>query len=542
MTVDTSEQGESHSPKPFSTGKDGEQADRSYRRKTPGGVQLRSPPRENYVNSIIIALLFAISLIPVLSVDMPAMNDYPTHLARMYLLTTPTVNPFYQINRTLNPNLAMDLIIPLLAHVVSVETATRLFYAVSQCLIFTGAIAAEYAMKRQHQLAGYTAIAMLYCAPFTLGLLNFEFGLGLALWGFAFWLLVQDRALIIRLVCHSIVVVILFLSHFFALGIYGLTIGLYELWRIHSQAWQIKRLAQIGLILATPAVIMLAFMWFSGASIGGSVFEWSLMWKLSSPTVFMSAYSLPLSGLCVAVLIIVWLVLRYKNAVVFLPPGKWIAAGYLVLYFAMPWRLFDSTYLELRVIVAAILFLPACISFVPKRNWQFYFAASVMSLMAIVLTSKVFFVWQAYQPEYAKMRLSFEYIEPKSRILIGDNGSDGPMNFAPTLAVYYAGALVPSFFTVPAQQDVRLKREFQRFEVTDTFQYRPVPLEELIATAGDSSSSASPSFVRHWVSDFDYLYIVGKHISNLMPDLLDELISSERFTLYRIRKQSDVRQ
>ncbi len=166
-----------------------------------------------------------------------------------------------------------------------------------------------------------------------------------------------------------------------------------------------------------------------------------------------------------------------------------------------------------------------------------------MSLMTIVLTSKVFFVWQAYQPEYATMKLSFEYIEPKSRVLIADNGSgsDGPMNFAPTLAVYYAGALVPSFLTVPAQQDVRLKHEFQRFEVTDTFQYRPVPIKELVATAGGNSSAPSPPYVRYWVSDFDYLYIVGRHISNPMPDLLEELISSGRFTLYRIRKQSDVR-
>jgi hypothetical protein len=165
----------------------------------------------------------------------------------------------------------MDLIIPQLAHVVSVETATRVFYIISQFLIFTGAIAAEYAMKRQHQFAGYTALAMLYCAPFTLGLLNFEFGLGLALWGFASWLLVQDRKWIIRIVSHSIFVVVLFLSHFFALGIYGVTVGLYELWRIHSQAWQLKRLAQIGLILAAPTVVMLVLMWFSGASIGGSV-------------------------------------------------------------------------------------------------------------------------------------------------------------------------------------------------------------------------------------------------------------------------------
>jgi hypothetical protein len=453
------------------------------------------------------------------------------------------VNSFYQINWKLNPYIAMDLIVPQLARIVSVETAARLFYIASQCLIFTGAIAAEYAMKRQHQLAGYTAVAMLYCAPFTLGLLNFEFGLGLALWGVACWLLVQDRTWIIRLVCHSIFVVILFLSHFFALGIYGLTVGLYELWRIHSQAWQLKRLAQMGMILATPAVIMLALMWFSGASIGGSVIEWSLPWKLLSLSVFMSGYSLPLSALCLAVFTIVWLFLRYKNAFVFLAPGKWIATGYLLLYLIVPWRLFDPAYIELRVIVAAILFLPACISFVSKKNWHFYLAASGMTLIAIVLTGKVFFVWHVYQPEYAKMKLSFGHIQPKSRILIGDswNGgsrTDGPMYFAPTLAVYYAGALVPSFFTTPATQNVRLKQEFKRFEVTDSFQYRPVPLDELIAIAGGSSSPASPPFVNHWVSDFDYLYVVGRHISNLMPDLLEELTSSERFALYRIRKRS----
>src|SRR5690348_14001277 len=113
---------------------------------TQAGAQLGSITRENYANSVILALLFAFSLIPVLSVDMPAMNDYPNHLTRMYLLTTPTVNPFYQINWKLNPYIAMDLIIPQLAHVMSVETATKSFYIASQCLIFTGAIAAEYAM------------------------------------------------------------------------------------------------------------------------------------------------------------------------------------------------------------------------------------------------------------------------------------------------------------------------------------------------------------------------------------------------------------
>jgi hypothetical protein len=209
----------------------------------------------------------------------------------------------------------------------------------------------------------------------------------------------------------------------------------------------------------------------------------------------------------------------------------------------VPWRLFDSAYVEIRLIVAAILLLPACVLFLPKKNWQFYFAASGLTLIAIALTSNVFFVWHAYQPEYAKMKFSFGFIQPNSRILTADSwnggsGSDGPMYLAPTLAVYYAGALVPSFFLKPSTQNVTLKPEFQRFEVTDVFQYRPVPLDELTAIAGGSSSPASPPFVRHWVSDFDYLYVVGRPISNLMPDLLEELISSKRFALYRIRKRS----
>jgi hypothetical protein len=191
--------------------------------------------------------------------------------------------------------------------------------------------------------------------------------------------------------------------------------------------------------------------------------------------------------------------------------------------------------------VAAILFLPACVSFVSQKNWQFYFATSGLTLIAIILTSNAFFIWHAYQPEYAKMKSSFGLIQPNSRILIGDswNGgsqSVGVMYFAPTLAVYYAGALVPSFFTAPAIQNVRLKPEFRRFEVTDGFQYRPVPLDELIAVNKGNSSPSSPPFVHHWANDFDYLYIVGRHVSNLMPDLLEELTSSERFALYRIRK------
>ncbi len=67
--------------------------------------------------------------------------------------------------------------------------------------------------------------------PFAFGFVNFEFALGCALWGIACALVVQERAWPVRLAVHAALMAWLFTAHLFALGIYGFTIGLQELWR-----------------------------------------------------------------------------------------------------------------------------------------------------------------------------------------------------------------------------------------------------------------------------------------------------------------------
>src|SRR5471032_928948 len=146
---------------------------------------------------IVFAILLALSLGPVLLTPIPAMVDYPNHLARMYLLSragAPDANPFYQIVWALYPNLAMDLLVPRMARLVGVENASRLFLLLSQVLIVTGAMAIERVVKGRIQIAGFVAVMFLYCLPFTWGFLNFEFGLGLALWSIAAMWRLQDRS------------------------------------------------------------------------------------------------------------------------------------------------------------------------------------------------------------------------------------------------------------------------------------------------------------------------------------------------------------
>src|SRR6266436_4252189 len=79
---------------------------------------------------ILVGLLFAASVAPVFSVEIPAMIDYVNHLARMHLIVDAAAgrpNPAYEIDWRLDPNLAVDIIVPALARFVSVETAARLF-------------------------------------------------------------------------------------------------------------------------------------------------------------------------------------------------------------------------------------------------------------------------------------------------------------------------------------------------------------------------------------------------------------------------------
>src|ERR1700712_2549738 len=141
---------------------------------------------------VVFVVLAAASLLPVLLTPIPAMVDYPNHLARMYILSrngTPDANPYYEVAWALYPNLAMDLLIPQMARLISVENATRLFLLLSQLSIVGGALALERVVKGRVHLAGFTALMFLYCLPFSWGFMNFEFGLGIALFGIAVYLM-----------------------------------------------------------------------------------------------------------------------------------------------------------------------------------------------------------------------------------------------------------------------------------------------------------------------------------------------------------------
>ena len=108
---------------------------------------------------------------------------------------------------------------------------------------------------------------------------------------------------------------------------------------------------------------------------------------------------------------------------------------------------------------------------------------------------------------------------------------------APTLAVYYAKAFVSSLYTVPGTHAVEVKSEWQHLDINNkTETYEPPSLAILKTIAEGGNVPSAPQYIRNWQSDFDYVYLLGPHAPNAFPNILVEIATDRRFTLYRVRK------
>jgi len=132
------------------------------------------------------------------------------------------------------PNLTMDLIVPLLARVMNVYLAGQVFIVGMFALIISGGLALNRALIGRWSVFPLFAFPILYNYLFLVGLMNYIFGIGVALWALAGWVTLRERSWPIRFILSSICVVALFFCHLCALGIYGVGLLSFE----SSRLWE----------------------------------------------------------------------------------------------------------------------------------------------------------------------------------------------------------------------------------------------------------------------------------------------------------------
>src|SRR5262245_8526846 len=176
--------------------------------------------------AIFFALLMAVALVPIVTHPLPPLSDYINHLARTHVIdaigTDSNLSHYYTIEWQIIPNLMIDLIVPVLHRFMSVYLAGQIFTILAFLLIASGALALGRALNGRWSPVPLVAVPLLYNGVLLVGVMNYIFGIGLALWALAWWLLLRERAWPWRFAVSTLFAIALFVCHLFAAGVYGL--------------------------------------------------------------------------------------------------------------------------------------------------------------------------------------------------------------------------------------------------------------------------------------------------------------------------------
>jgi MFS family permease len=498
---------------------------------------------------VVLGVATAIALAPVLVFPIAPLADYPNHLARMQVITTigsdPDLARYYDIHWQIIPNLIMDVVVPQLARVTNIYHAGQAFTVLCMLLVATGVFALNRALFGGWPAIGLVGLPLLYNRIFLIGLMNYWFGVGLALWAVAAWVALRERWWPWRFLASALFAVGLFFSHILAVGVYGLALLAFELWRLRQRrkaplaprlvdfvATGLPFLPVLALLLASPTLEL------SGKN------EWSWSAKLDGLHYVVSAYSdfadLALAAAMVAVLAWAAVLGRLR-----LHPAGWILLGLGALaYLAMPNVTHTAYLVDQRLPIAIILIAIGFTNLqAPARLAEAGIVLALLFLLAVRIT-EVGINWTALSRQEAQVLASTKLIaERGARVLVAQSDDTSDLDaldyglaHAGCLAIIERSALVADTFVFAGKQIMSIRPAFQKLaESTDT----ELPsIDELKDNDASEELGGDPPYWQQWQDKFDYLYVMytADDFSNPAPDVLTVVYIGDRFRLYKIRR------
>jgi hypothetical protein len=504
--------------------------------------------------AVLFVVLTGILSFPIVLHPWLPLSDYMNHLARMYIIagigTDAEITRFYEIDWQLIPNLMMDLIVPPLQRLMNVYVAGQIYIALSFVLIMSGTLALNRQLFGRWSVLPLIAFPLLYNKVFLIGTLNYVFGIGIALWALAVWVQLRERTLVLRLAASAAFIAALYLAHLFALGVYGLGLLAYELYRLGTiygaPRPRGQRLPMVPLadFVATglPFLPVLPLLLMSPTWGLRGVFSWELAGKLDGLLFVVECYShfagIVLTG--VVAFAAGWAI--RQQALKFHPFGFVLLAVGGLAYFAMPRVIFD-TYMADQRMPIAIAFMAVACAHINMRHPQVRRGfATVLVLLLAIRVFEVETVWNEMSRVTTSFKESVRHIDRGAKVMVaygdtqaGDESRDQPLVHAASLAVIERGALVSTNFTVPGKQILRVRGDF-RAQV-DTHDGTPPGIDEILEVAEDPAS-ARDVYWKQWTTKYDYLYVLftEANYENPEPELLTTVYMGDRFVLYRINR------
>src|SRR5258706_3598112 len=170
-------------------------------RTPPTDLDRARPPAGDLPGVAVAALFVAVTVavsIPVITHPLPPLSDYINHLATAHVVDAiggdPDLDRFYRIEWQAIPNLMMDLVVPALHRFMGIYLAGQIFTISIFVVTLSGALALGRALHGRWSALPLVASPFLYNGVLLVGVMNYLFGVGLALWGLAAWVALRERS------------------------------------------------------------------------------------------------------------------------------------------------------------------------------------------------------------------------------------------------------------------------------------------------------------------------------------------------------------
>ena len=481
-------------------------------------------------------LLGVIVLYPILCVRTTIPGDLANHLARMHIVASidgsPELQRFYQVVWAPIPYLAMDVIVPALARVMTIYDAGRVFFALCVLLPPLSAAVLHYAV---HGRIGMTpALAFLFSYNYLLswGFANYVFAAPLAVMLFAGWVATEGWRRRNRLPLFAVAATVLFLAHAFAFLAYGIAVAGYELgraWRLRPGRGVLVADWLSAAAQALPAVVITLAVKTAGQGLVSSETVFGFANKLQAllaPVQFSEDRTeLPI------------LILLGAGGLALLPRVR-LAPGLApaLLAVALVAALIPQ---ETFGVVATDLRLPLVLALLGAGSLRLDFGPRGWSLLLVFLLAATGLkAWQASRilrqldSEVSEARDVLAHL-PKGETVLPVLGDHPRMErrltwHIGTIAVIERDAFVPLLFTG-----------------TTIVVARPAYADRIAKVGADFATrrdlllqpSLAPAYLKDWPEHYDYVLLREHGTGYVVPDFLARVAAAPSVDLLRIEKR-----
>lgn len=502
----------------------------------------------NNTKSVLIVapvLLAAVLLWPLWSVVLPSMSDYPAHVSALYVQVhgahDPSLSRFYQTEWDFVPDLASEILVPLIALAVPFLASVKVFLSLGLVMWMAAPIAIHYALYRRIGVAALAGVLFAYNAAFMWGFINFYFAAGLALIIFAAWIGTEKQAGVLRTLAFTLATLVLFFCHALGVMLLALLLLFFEMVPVDNdpRGSLLRRMGRVGLVLLPSAVF---FLFLRPHAMDAHKFTINLIGSFPARLAavmqdrFDTAAYIPLAILGVLVII------GFRTKRISLHPRMFaVLSALLVFCIFAPSSAGGGWGTHIRFpAVLCLLFFASMQVRLEQRH-----VAALVSLvlgLAVFNATTLYLNWRGQDRQIAELRAALDTVAPGAALFtvldrqaVGD-ADTRPYRHLAEYAIMDRRAFVPLMFTTRGQHVVHTRAAYEPIASLTSAQGHEAPLAGLVDFAhGDFRLDENLHYLNRWPCHFDEVIVV--HLGNpqsAVPQLLRLRHAYSFFSLYDV--------